>query len=310
MPDLGLVILNYNTRALLQACLRSLAQTRGVNLELVVVDNGSRDGSAEMMRAEFPQIRLIASERNGGYAYGNNLALREFLARPSPPRALMLLNTDTLVPPDALAGLLDFLDSHPDAGVVGPKLVRADGSLDLACRRSFPTPQVSFYRMLGLSRLFPRSPRFGRYNMTFLDENETARVDSVVGAAMLLRTDALRQAGLLDEAFFMYGEDLDLALRIKQRGWNVYYYPGVQILHYKRESSRQSKKAQVEFYRAMELFYDKHYRATTPFWLDWLVRGGIALKGGLALAPERFRTRTANGAPGDVPTAPPSSAKG
>lgn len=289
--DLGIVILNYNTRDLLRDCLNSLQATRGVNFETIVVDNASQDGSAAMLRTEFPQICLIASSKNGGYAYGNNLALRKFLNRPAPPRALLLLNTDTLVPTDALRGLLDFLDAHPDAGVVGPKLVRADGSLDLACRRSFPTPEISFYRVLGLSKLFPKSRRFGRYNLTYLDENETAQVDSVVGAAMLIRTESLQQAGLLDETFFMYGEDLDLALRIKQHGWNVYYYPGVQILHYKRESSKRSKKAQVEFYRAMYIFYEKHYRATTSFWMDWVVKGGIAVKGGLALAPEIFRKR-------------------
>lgn len=314
--DLGIVILNYNTRALLRDCLKSLADTRDVGFEVVVVDNASRDGSAAMVREEFlaapvlasgaasptpdpPHfpVRLIASERNGGFAYGNNLALRELLARADPPRAIMLLNTDTLVSPGALRAMLDFMDARPDAGVVGPRLVRADGTLDLACRRSFPTPEISFYRMLGLSRLFPRSRRFGRYNLTYLDENRTAEVDSVVGACMLLRTAALRQAGLLDESFFMYGEDLDLALRIKQRGWKVFYYPGARVLHYKRESSRQSRRAQVEFYRAMYIFYDKHYRRTTPFWLHWIVMAGIALKGGLALAPEMLRARHANGSP-------------
>lgn len=301
MSDLGVVILNYNTRDVLRDCLRSLQETRGVEVEVMVVDNASTDGSVEMVRSEFiraeflnrafPTIRLIASDTNGGYAYGNNLALREFLARPQPPRALMLLNSDTRVPPDALRALLDFFDTHPDAGIVGPKLVLRDGSLDLACRRSFPTPEVSLYRMVGLSKLFPKSKRFGRYNLTYLDENETAQVDSVVGAAMLMRTEALRLAGLLDEQFFMYGEDLDLALRIKQKGWNAYYYPGATILHYKRESSKRSKKAQIEFYRAMYIFYEKHYRASTPFYLDWLVMGGIAAKGGLALAPEIFRKR-------------------
>lgn len=289
--DLGIIVLNYNTRDLLRDCLRSLAATRGPKLDTTVVDNASPDDSVAMVSAEFPNVRLIASETNGGYAFGNNLALREFLSRPNPPRALMLLNTDTVVPPDSLARMMDFFDAHPDAGIVGPKLVLRDGSLDLACRRSFPTPEISFYRMLGLSKLFPKSRTFGRYNLTYLDENETAQVDSVVGAAMLMRTQALEQAGLLDETFFMYGEDLDLALRIKQKGWNAYYYPGAQIMHYKRESSRQSKKAQVEFYRAMYIFYAKHYRATTPFYLDWLVMGGIALKGGLALAPEFFRVR-------------------
>lgn len=291
MPDLGIVLLNYNTRELLRDCLRSLAETRGIEIDVTVVDNASQDGSVVMVQAEFPRLRLIASATNGGYAYGNNLALREFLARPQPPRALMLLNTDTIVPPDALKEMMDFLDAHPDAGVVGPKLLLRDGSLDLACRRSFPTPEISFYRMLGLSKLLPKSKRFGRYNLTYLDENETAQVDSVVGAAMLMRTQALQEVGLLDETFFMYGEDLDLALRIKQKGWNAYYYPRAHIMHYKRESSKQSKKAQIEFYRAMYIFYDKHYRRTTPFWLNWVVLGGIAVKGGLALAPEIFRAR-------------------
>lgn len=296
--DLGIVILNYNTRDLLRDCLRSLEGTQGVEIDVVVVDNASRDDSVAMVRAEFPKTRVIVSETNGGYAYGNNLALREFLARPNPPRALMLLNTDTVVLPGALKLMMDFLETHPDAGVVGPKLVLADGSLDLACRRSFPTPEISFYRMLGLSKLFPKSKRFGRYNLTYLDENATAQVDSVVGAAMMMRTQALQQAGLLDETFFMYGEDLDLALRIKQKGWNAYYYPRAEIKHYKRASSSQSKKAQIEFYRAMYIFYEKHYRAATPFYLDWVVMSGIALKGGLALAPEIFRARELKGANG------------
>jgi N-acetylglucosaminyl-diphospho-decaprenol L-rhamnosyltransferase len=289
MIDLGIVILNYNTREVMRECLISLSRARALEFETIVVDNCSSDGSAEMVRREFPQVRLIASPRNGGYAFGNNLGLREMLGRPSPPRALLLLNTDTIVPPDALRGLMDFFDTHPKAGVVGPKMVLRDGSLDLACRRSFPTPQVSFYRMMGLSKLFPRSRRFGRYNLTYLDENQTAEVDSVMGACMLIRTEALKTAGLLDESFFMYGEDLDLSLRIKAHGWNVYYYPDIQILHYKRESSKRSRRAQVEFYRAMYIFYRKHYARTTPLWLHALVLGGIAARGGLALTREMLR---------------------
>ncbi len=287
--ELGIVILNYNTREVLRHCLDSLAQVRGLEFETFVVDNCSTDGSAEMVQHEFSPVRLIASPRNGGYAYGNNLGLREFLARPDPPRALLLLNPDTRVPPDALRGLLDFIDTHPGVGVVGPKLVLADGTLDLACRRSFPTPEVSFYRLTGLSKLFPRSRRFGRYNLTYLDENQTAEVDSVVGACMMMRTTALQSAGLLDESFFMYGEDLDLALRIKEHGWQVYYYPAVQVLHYKRVSSKRSRRAQLEFWRAMYIFYRKHYARTTPWWLHVLVITGIASRGGLALVREVFR---------------------
>lgn len=290
--DLGIVILNFNTREVLRDCLTSLASERGLEFETLVVDNCSSDGSVEMVRREFPSVGVISSPRNGGFAYGNNLGLREFLSRPAPPRALLLLNPDTIVPAGSLRGLLDFMDAHPSAGIVGPRLQLEDGSLDLACRRSFPTPEVSFYRMIGLSRLFPRSRRFGRYNLTYLDENKTAEVDSVVGACMMVRTAALQKAGLLDESFFMYGEDLDLALRVKQCGFRVYYYPGVRILHYKRMASRRSRKAQLEFNRAMYIFYRKHYAATTPFWLNALVVGGIAARGGMTLAREILRPRS------------------
>jgi N-acetylglucosaminyl-diphospho-decaprenol L-rhamnosyltransferase len=146
--------------------------------------------------------------------------------------------------------------------------------------------------MVGLSKLFPRSRRFGRYNLTCLDPDEVAEVDSVVGAFMLVRAEALRQVGLLDESFFMYGEDLDWAYRIKETGWKVYYNPQVTVLHYKRASSRHSRRAKYEFYRAMHVFYRKHYAATTPFWLHWLILGAIALQGGLAVLSSRLRFRS------------------
>ena len=153
--DLGIVILNYNTRDVLRQCLSSLQSARDIEIETLVVDNRSSDGSAEMVPREFPRVVVIAAPRNGGYAYGNNLGLREFLARSDCPRALLLLNPDTVVPPDALRGLLDFLDRQLGVGAVGPKLVLEDGTLDLACRRSFPTPEISFYRLTGLSKHFP-----------------------------------------------------------------------------------------------------------------------------------------------------------
>jgi hypothetical protein len=166
--------------------------------------------------------------------------------------------------------------------------VRLDGSLDLACRRAFPTPEVSAYRMLGLSKLFPRSQRFGRYNMTYLDPNVLAEVDSVVGAFMLVRAQAIQQAGLLDETFFMYGEDLDWAYRIKQHGWQVWYNPAVTVLHVKEAASKTSAKARQEFYRAMLIFYAKHYEADTPRWLHYLIVGGVRLRGGLDMAGRKW----------------------
>jgi GT2 family glycosyltransferase len=186
--------------------------------------------------------------------------------------------------------MIQLMDDHPDFGVSGPKLVRRDGSLDLACRRGFPSVEVSFWRLTKLSKIFPRSRRFGRYNMTYLDPDQPAEIDSVVGAFMLVRREAIAQAGLLDEIFWMYGEDLDWAYRIKQRGWKVYYYPAVVVTHVKRASSSQDNagaaKAQYEFDRAMWLFYRKHYQASTPRLVDWLVKFGLGLKGGAPLKAE------------------------
>jgi GT2 family glycosyltransferase len=291
--DVGVIIVNYNTRELLRRCLQTVQASRGVTFEVWVVDNASEDGSATMVEREFPEVRLIYSPVNGGYAYGNNLGLRAFgfgePGRTPRIRYVLLLNPDTEVPPDALARMVAFMDAHPQAGAAGPKIVRPDGSLDLACRRSFPTPEVAFYRFSGLSRLFPKSSRFGRYNMTFLNPDQTHEVDSVVGAFMMVRREAIMQVGLLDESFFMYGEDLDWAYRIKRAGWKIYYHPEVVVLHVKRASSRTSPRARYEFNRAMWIFYRKHYQATTPAWLDLLVRLGLVLKGGWRLWREMRR---------------------
>jgi hypothetical protein len=269
--------------------LRSLEASRGVACDIFVVDNDSPDGSAAMVRAEFPRVHLIESRINGGYSYANNLALRAILARDPASPFTLLLNPDTVVPPDALAQMLAFFAAHPDAGIAGPKLVMADGTLDRACRRSFPSPELSIYHVLGLDDRFPKSERFARYEMTFCDENKMIEVDSVVGAFMLLRTETLRQAGLLDEIYFMYGEDLDLALRIKKRGWKVYYNPTVQVLHYKREASRHSERAQYEFWRAGYIFYKKHYAHKTALPVRVLITLGLAWKGGMKLAREMLR---------------------
>lgn len=287
--DLGIVIVNWNTRDLLRDCLRSVQVSQGdFTCRVVVVDNASADGSADMVRAEFPDVTLIASAENEGYSRANNRGLRALgfaqgCADEDAPRYALALNPDTVLPPAALSDMLVYMDADATIGVAGPKLVLPDGSLDLACRRSFPTPEISFYRMVGLSKLFPRSRRFGRYNLTYLDPDVETEVDSVVGAFMLVRRAAIQRVGLFDETFFMYGEDLDWAFRIKQAGWKVMYNPRVTVTHVKRAASRQSRRAQREFYRAMLLFYRKHYRQTTPWWLHSLILLGLALKGGRPL---------------------------
>jgi GT2 family glycosyltransferase len=288
--DLTVVVVNYNVRELLRDCLRSLqaSQSRW-SFEVIVVDNCSSDGSAEMVGADFPEVRLIVSPSNDGFAAANNRGIRA--AQPS--RYVMLLNPDTVVPPDALERLVDFMEAHPEAGVLGPKLVKGDGTLDLACRRSFPTPRIAFYHAFGLDKLFPNSPEFAQYNLTYLDEDELSEVDCVVGAAMLVRGEALEQAGLLDESFFMYGEDLDWAFRIRQRGWKVFYNPAVVIVHYKGQSSRQrSVRSILAFYDAMVTFHRKHYASGTLFVVNWAIMLGIGLRCLMALAANVLRPRS------------------
>lgn len=285
MLDLGIVIVNWNTRDLLRDCLRSLAASDPtVHLQTIVVDNASSDGSAAMVYAEFPAVQVIESQTNGGFSYANNLGLRalgfsENQANPDAPRYALLLNPDTVVPPETFRVLIDYMDANPQVGACGPRLVMLDGKLDLACRRSFPTPEISLWRMTRLSKLFPKSRLFGRYNMTYLPETQETEVDSVVGAFMLVRREAIWQAGLLDETFWMYGEDLDWAFRIKQATWKVMYLPRATVLHVKRAASRKNPKAQQEFYRAMLLFYRKHYRKTTPLWLHSLILLGLLIQG-------------------------------
>ena len=312
-PDIAVIIVSYNTSALLRDCLRSIydseldmtrlpldeqgARPRRLRIEVCVVDNASTDDSVAMTRAEFPQARVIANAGNPGYPTANNQALRAYGFADAPgqpcderlPAYALLLNPDTKLPPDALAMMVAFMELTPRAGAAGPRLERLDGSLDKACRRSFPTPEVSLYHMLYLDRLFPKSSRFARYNLTFQDEREVAKVDAIVGAFMLTRREAICQAGLLDESFFMYGEDLDWAKRITDAGWEVWYYPRVTVLHVKAAASRTSEKARREFYRAMNIFYDKHYRAETSPWLDRVIRGGVAVVGWLDLRLRRLR---------------------
>lgn len=278
--DLGVIILNWNTRDLLRDCLASVFAAVGpLAFEVCVVDNASSDGSAAMVQAEYPQVRLLESHENRGYAAGNNVGLRAFGFGPGcsdGPRFALLLNPDTVVPETGLASLAAYMDSHPRCGAAGPRLLLPNGELDLACRRSLAL-DAFIYRMLGLSRLFPRSRRFGQYNLTYLSPDVETEVGAVVGACMIVRREAIAQAGLLDEAFFMYGEDLDWAAAMHQAGWEVRYNPAVTVVHFKRAASRQSHRAQIAFHEAMLYFYRKHYAADTPALLGWLVVLGIQL---------------------------------
>lgn len=278
--DLDVIVLNYNTRDHLEAGLTALRAEgstilsrpdAAITARVIVVDNASSDGSADMVAARFPEAILIRSPRNGGFAYGNNQALRR-----SGARLVLLLNPDSTLAPGAIRDLVDEMDRHPEAAVVGPRLIRPDGSVHLACRRSFPTPAVSLYRVAGLSRRFRGSPRFGRYNLTHIPDDAAVEVDAVTGACMLARGQAIESVGALDERFFMYGEDLDWCLRFRRAGWTVRFAPHVLVRHQHGAASRQRPwRTTLAFFHAMDLFYRKHYtRRYHPF-VSATVRGTI-----------------------------------
>jgi N-acetylglucosaminyl-diphospho-decaprenol L-rhamnosyltransferase len=291
------VVVNFRTAEMTIDAVQSLfaSDLEGIDLDVLIVDNGSGDGSSELLQATFPNRRHFSTTRNLGYAGGNNVALRALLSS-LPPEIdpehsyVLLLNSDVIVEPDALTTCVDYLEHHPDVAIVGPRVVLPDGSLDLACRRSFPTPASGFWKLTGLARRFPHSARLTRYNLTYLDEHETTEVDSVMGAFMLMRLQAILHAGILDERFFFYGEDLDWAYRIKAHGWKIVYYPRALVHHLKGGTSRRnSSRMIIEFYRAMWLFYRKHYAKRRVLLLDWVVLAGIVARGLLALGINALR---------------------
>ncbi len=298
MSTLHIIILNYNRGDLLRMCLtslqRAIQERPACSYRLWVIDNASTDDSVAIIEREFPEIDLVKSSTNGGFAHGNNLVLRRLMTTPSLLAVddyVMLLNNDTEVAPDALMLLVQFMEGHPTVGAVGPKVLLPSGSLDLACRRCFPTPEVAFYRMSGLAKLFPHSHRFARYNLSFLPINQQSDVDALVGAALLLRANVLREVGLLDEAFFMYGEDLDWCYRIKAYGWRIVYYPRAVVYHHKRATSaRHAALAIHAFYDAMRIFHRKHYARDTLAPVNWLIEYGIKSKEAWALLRNRLRT--------------------
>jgi GT2 family glycosyltransferase len=286
--DLSVVIVNFNTRDLLRDCLASLRpELAGVNAEVLIVDNASNDGSVAMLGQEFPEVTVLINPANAGFGRANNRALR--LAR---GRDVLLLNPDTLVRRGAVRTLIDALHSLPGAVAVGPRVLRPDGRLDLACRRTFPSPGVSAARLLGLSRLFPRSRRLARYNLTFEDPNQPGEIDAGTAAAMCLAREPVAAAGFFDEDFFMYGEDLDLCYRLKMRGGRIYYVPSATVVHLKgMASGRQATVMLREFHRSMWLFYKKHYVHGWRRGLAPAVWVGIQLRHGMVLGWNAVRGR-------------------
>ena len=283
---LSVIIVNYKVKHYLEQCLRSVAEaSRGIAVEVIVVDNASGDGSVEYLRERFPDVTIIASEENLGFARANNLAIRN-----SHGQYVLLLNPDTIVAEETFRDFISFMDSTPDAGGCGAYMLHTDGSFAPESRRGLPTPFVAFCKMSGLASLLPKSRTFGRYYMRYLNENEVNRIEIMSGAFMFLRRDALDKAGLLDEDFFMYGEDIDLSYRILKAGYNNYFLPS-RILHYKGESTVKSSYRYVHtFYRAMELFFNKHY-ANYSILLSLPIKLAIWGRAMLAYAGNQFKHR-------------------
>lgn len=293
---LSIIILNYNTRDLLRDCLNSLldldlvipakgeVRQRRHNSEVIVVDNGSSDGSVAMVKDEFPSVRLFENHNNFGFAEGNNRGIKE--ARGD---YILLLNSDTIVEKETLPVMVNFMEENPQVGVVTCRVEMADGSLDPACHRGFPTPWASLTYFSGLEKLFPKSKLFAQYHQTFKNLKSIHEIDSPTGAFYLVRRKVVDEVGMLDEDFFMYGEDLDWSYRIKKAGWKIMYVPDVKITHFKKQSGRvnvsleERKKATDHFYQTMKLFYRKHYQDKHPLFVNWLMIRGINLKWTLSL---------------------------
>ena len=233
---LSVVIVNYNVKYYLEQCLRSACKAvcNVASAEIIVVDNDSTDGSNEYLKERFPDVVFIASNENLGFARANNLAIKQ-----SKGEYVLLLNPDTIVAESTFADFVEFMDSHPDAGAAGAYMLHADGTFAPESRRGLPTPFVAFCKMSGLTSLFPKSRLLGRYYMQYLDKNEVNQIEIISGAYMFLRRNALEKSGLLDEDFFMYGEDIDLSYRILKSGYKNYFLPS-PILHYKGESTNKS----------------------------------------------------------------------
>ena len=280
MKKLSVIIVSYNVCYFLEQALlavrKALAEVEG---EVFVVDNNSNDHSAAMVQRRFPEVKLIRNDTNLGFSKANNQAIA--LAE---GQYILLLNPDTVVREDTFRTCLEFMDSHPEAGGLGVHMLDGQGNFLPESMRGLPTPAVAFYKITGLTALFPRSRVFGRYYLGYLDAGQVQEVDVLAGAFMWLRRESLQQTGLLDESFFMYGEDIDLSYRLQKAGYKNYYLPHTQIIHYKGESTRRGSINYVYlFYRAMSVFVKKHFAGRQALFFTGLIHFAIVGRALLSL---------------------------
>jgi len=272
----SVIIVNYNVKDFIVHAIQSLQRALNkIPHEIFVVDNASVDGSVQMIRSHFPQINLIENKKNIGFSAANNIALKK-----ASGEYLVLLNPDTVVQEDTFTGLIAFMEKTPDAGAATCKILNPNGSFSLDSRHSIPTPLTAIWKILGLSRLFPKSKIFGRYNLTYLDQNDTYPVDAISGSFMMIRRRTFEQVGYLDEDFFMYCEDVDYCYRILKEGWKIYYVPVSNIIHYKGESTKKYNFDYVfNFNKSLYLFYKKHFQQKYITLFRWIILLGVFMRG-------------------------------
>ncbi|MGB1206104.1 MAG: glycosyltransferase family 2 protein [Chitinophagales bacterium] len=280
MAKLSVIIVNYNVKYFLEQALLSVRKAAvGLSVEVIVVDNNSVDGSNEMVKQKFPEVRLIANRDNVGFSVANNQGIA--IAK---GKYILLLNPDTVVEEDTFRKSVAFMDKHADAGALGVKMYDGKGIFLPESKRGLPTPLVAFYKIFGFGTLFPRSKHFNYYYLGHLDENETHEIEVLAGAFMLMPKKVLEEVGYLDETFFMYGEDIDLSYRITQAGYKNYYFPHTRIIHYKGESTKKGSLNYVRvFYNAMIIFARKHFSAEKARFYVWAIQIAIYLRAFLSM---------------------------
>ena len=275
---LSVIIVSYNVKYYLQQCIESVRRAiNGIDAEICVIDNHSRDNTVGYLRKHNKDLRIIASNHNNGFARANNIFIQQ-----TESEYVLLLNPDTIVGEEVLHDCIEFMDSHPQAGGLGVRMLKVDGSDAMESRRGLPTPMTSFYKMCGLCNRFPKNKLLGRYYMGYLPWDQPGQIEVISGAFFFMRREAIEKAGLLDEDFFMYGEDIDLSYRLLKNGYQNWYLP-LKILHYKGESTQKSSFRYVHiFYEAMLIFFKKHY-GHTRFWLTVPIKTAIYMKASFAL---------------------------
>lgn len=276
---LSIIIVNYNVQFFLEQCLHSVEKAiQHINAEIFVVDNISSDGSVAMVKEKFPTVKLIENKENVGFSKANNQAIK--IAN---GEYILLLNPDTVVEEDTFEKCIDFMDKHPEGGGLGVKMIDGNGVFLPESKRGLPTPSVSFYKISGLSILFPKSKIFAKYHLGYLDQNETNEIEILSGAYMWMRKSVIDEVGYLDETFFMYGEDIDLSYRILKGGYKNYYFPEAKIIHYKGESTKKSSINYVfVFYNAMIIFAKKHFTKRAK-WFAFFINIAIYFRAFIAI---------------------------